>query len=151
MGFDDRYIFEGILSFCPFLPSNSSPSSPSFPSFPHKSQTSEITQSHEPLNVLEYTTLGSKHSSHSYTQNLRFLLVIYLISNYGFLVKSLSTVAQMSLLSILGFKCNAVNFFCCTWHITRTSGRTEVRELPITTQPKPQESMSANLRGTPLC
>ena len=85
-----------------------------------------------------------------YTQNPPFLPAIYSISDHGFLVKSLSTATQMSLLSILGFKCNAVNFFCCTWHITRTSERTEAREAPITTQPTPQEPMSAKPRGTSL-
>ncbi|PUU83919.1 hypothetical protein B9Z19DRAFT_1060674 [Tuber borchii] len=64
------------------------------------------------------------------------------------ILKSLSTTAQMSLLSILGFKCNAVNFFCCTWHITRTPERTKAREAPITTQPTPQEPMSAKPRGS---
>ena len=119
-------------------------------SFPHKSRTSKITQSRQPLTVLEYTTLGSKFSLHPYTQDLPFLLVTCLISYYSFLVKSLSTATLMSLLSIFGFKCNAVNFFCCTWHITRPSGRTEVREPPITTQPRPQEPMNANPRRTPL-
>ncbi|PUU83918.1 hypothetical protein B9Z19DRAFT_1189323 [Tuber borchii] len=49
-------------------------------------------------------------------------------------------------MSIFDFKCNAVNFFCCTWNITRASRRNEapLGEAPITTQPTPQEPMNAN-------
>ena len=139
------YIGEFFLSN-PSFPS--SPSSP-FPSFPHKPQTFKFTQPYKPLTIREYT-FGFKFSLYSYTQALPFLPVIYSISNHVFLVKSLSTTTQMSLLSILGFKCNAVNFFCCTWHITRIPERTEAREAPITTQPAPQEPMSARPRGTSL-
>jgi len=144
---DHRYIFRGILSFCPLL-------SPPLrllllsPPLPHKPQTSEITQFHEPLTVPEYTTFGSSFPSRHARPSISS--AIHSIANYVFLVKSLSTVALMSLLSILGFKCNAVNFFCCAWHITRIPEDAEVRQAPITTQPTPQEPMTAKPRGTPF-
>ena len=144
------YIFRGILPFFSFLPLiHPLFLSLSFPIIPKHPKLLNPTNFQRYSSIQHYRTF---QAFPPFNQPRSSISSSYISNTYlGFLLQPLSPAALMSL-SFFDFKCNAVNFFCCTWQITRTSERNGVhhREAPITTQPTPQEPMNANPRGLPL-